>query len=239
MFFVTGTMAFPGPVPVLISRNMAVVRDGGSLTLVNSVRLDDAGLAALDALGRVEHVVRLAGFHGSDDPFYKERYGAEVWAVRNQPYATGFSLDPPASARYFAADHEMEAGGDLPVAGRLYTFPSCRVGEGILVLDREGGVAIPGDVLQNWVSPDDHFNWLGRWVMRPMGFFRAHAVGPGWLKQCKPNPAELLGILDLPFVHVLPAHGSTVLGDAVAKYRPAIEAAAKWAETARPAQIRK
>ena len=35
------------------------MREDGALTLVNSVRLDDAGLAALDALGKVTNVVRL------------------------------------------------------------------------------------------------------------------------------------------------------------------------------------
>lgn len=229
LFFVSGTMRFPGPIPIHISRNMVVVRDGGSLTLVNSVRLDDAGLAALDALGKVEHVVRLAGFHGSDDPFYKERYGATVWAVANQPYAAGFSLKPTASARYFEADREL--GAELPVAGRVYTFASCTVGEGLLVPDREGGVVISGDVLQNW-APDPYFNWLGRTIMRPMGFFRPHNVGPGWLKQARPRAEELRGLLDVVSSHVLPAHGAPVLGEARAKYQPAIEAAATWAERA-------
>ena len=54
------------------------------MILVNSVRLDVAGLAALEALGRVTDVIRLAGNHGMDDPFYKDRYGAKVWAVRGQ-----------------------------------------------------------------------------------------------------------------------------------------------------------
>ncbi len=230
VFFVTGTMGFPIPIPMHMSRNMVVVRDAGSLVIVNSVRLGDAGLAALDSLGRVKHVVRLAGFHGSDDPFYKERYGATVWAVRNQPYSAGFALDPAPSARYFSPDREVEAGTDLPLAGSLYTFPSCKVGEGLLVLDHEGGIVVAGDALQNWAVPDEYFNWLGRLVMRPMGFIRAHNVGPGWLKQARPAAAELRGILDLPFAHVLPAHGTPVVGDARTKFRPAIEAAANWAD---------
>ena len=48
-----------------------VLKQNDSLSVVNSLRMDDAGLAALDALGKVEHVIRLAGFHGMDDPFYK------------------------------------------------------------------------------------------------------------------------------------------------------------------------
>ena len=58
VFFVTGTMQ-----TVLMgahwhfSRNMTIVRDGTELTLINTVRLDDAGLAQLDALGTVKNVL--------------------------------------------------------------------------------------------------------------------------------------------------------------------------------------
>jgi len=76
VFFVTGTAGLPGPLPVRFSRNMTVVRAGERLTLINSVRLSEEGLRALDALGKVTDVLRLAGFHGMDDPFYKDRYGA-------------------------------------------------------------------------------------------------------------------------------------------------------------------
>lgn len=39
----------------------------------------------------------------------------------------------------------------------------------------------------------------------------------------KPRAADLLGILDLDFAHVLPAHGSAVISDAKVGYRPRIE----------------
>lgn len=233
VFFVTGTMRFPGPVAVTCSRNMVVLRHGEELTLVNTVRLDDAGLAALDGLGRVRHVVRLAGFHGSDDPFYKDRYGATVWAVKGHTYARGFDLSPPASAIYFRADREMDETTELPVPARLYRFASVPNGEALLLLERHGGVVVSGDALQNWVGPDRYFNWLGRSSMRWMGFFAAHNVGPGWLRQTRPDPAELRAVLDLPFEHVLPSHGTPVIGGARDAYQPALEAAAAWAQKAR------
>ena len=40
VFFVTGTMTIAGK-PMSFSRNMTIVRDNGSLTLINSVRLDE------------------------------------------------------------------------------------------------------------------------------------------------------------------------------------------------------
>ena len=47
-----------------ISRNMVVVRSGDELTLLNPIRLDDTGEAALAELGRVRHLVRLGGMRG-------------------------------------------------------------------------------------------------------------------------------------------------------------------------------
>ena len=66
-----------------LSRNMTVVRRGDDLVLVNSVRLDDQGLAELERLGKVTDVIRLAGGHGSDDPFYVWPTGAEAVHVRH------------------------------------------------------------------------------------------------------------------------------------------------------------
>jgi hypothetical protein len=219
--FVTGSFAMPGPLPLRFSRNMTVVREGERLVLVNTVRLDDAGLAALDALGRVTDVIRIAGNHGLDDPFYRERYGAKVWAVAGQRYTTGF--DTNARDVYLEPDVAIDASTALPIAGaRLYPIRS-KPPEGLLVLERAGGTVISGDCLQNWAEPDEYFSFLGRLLMRMFGFIKPHNIGPAWLKQCKPPKEDLRGILDLEFANVLPGHGAPVVGDARALYRRTIE----------------
>lgn len=219
--FVTGTVAMPGPIPVRFSRNMTVVREGERLIVINSVRLDEAGLAQLDALGRVTDVVRLAANHGMDDPFYKDRYGAKVWAVKGQRYTAGF--DTSSAKTYFTADAEIDAASELPLPdARLYVIAS-NPPEGLLLLERHGRVAIAGDCLQNWEKADAYFSFLGRHVMGAMGFLAPHNVGPGWLKQGKPPKPDLRGILELGFTNVIPSHGEPVLGDALTRYRPAIE----------------
>jgi hypothetical protein len=82
IFFVTGAME-----TVLMnarrqfSRNMTVVRDGNALTPINSIRLDGAGLAQLDVLGRVTRLVKIGSLHGRDDAFYEAHYGATFWAA--------------------------------------------------------------------------------------------------------------------------------------------------------------
>ena len=58
--------------------------------------------------------------------------------------------------------------------------------------------------------------------MKLMGFLKPHNVGPGWLKEAQPDLKQLRGVLDLDFENVLPVHGKPVIGDARAKFQPAI-----------------
>lgn len=219
VFMVTGSMKIS---PMRFSRNMVVVREGERLVLVNTVRLDDAGLAALDALGTVTDVVRLAGFHGSDDPFYKDRYGATVHAVKGQTYFTG--VNPRDGEIYFVADAELDADSPLPLQGAKLHVITGRVAEALLLIPHGGGTLIAGDCLQNWGKADRYFNFPARIGMKLMGFLKPVQVGPEWAKGVKPEAADMRGILDLDFVNVLPAHGAAVLGDAPDRFRPTIDA---------------
>ncbi len=221
IYMVTGTVGLPGPLPVRFSRNMVIVRTDAGLVLVNTVRLDDAGLAALDALGKVTDVIRLAGNHGADDPFYRERYKAKVWALAGQRYTPGF--DTNAKDVYLEPDVAIDETTKLPVPGaKLITIHSTPP-EGLLLLEAHGGTLVAGDCLQHWAAPDAYFNWLARPMMRLMGFIQPHNVGPAWLKQSKPPKEDLRALLDLTFTNVLPAHGGAVLGDARERYRPTVE----------------
>lgn len=220
LHFVTGTVAMPGPLPIRFSRNMTIVKEGDRLVLVNSVRLGDAGLEALDALGKVTDVLRLAGNHGLDNPFYKDRYGAKVWALAGQRYTSGF--DTNAKDVYLEPDVAMDEQTELPIAGaRLYLIHS-KPPEGMLLLERQGGTLVAGDCLQHWAETDAYFSFFGKAMMRMMGFIKPHNVGPAWFRQTKPPKADMTGILNLEFANVLPAHGAAVIGRARELYRPAI-----------------
>ncbi|RJG36133.1 hypothetical protein [Motilimonas pumila] len=58
IYMVTGSVAMKlphpkiGPLTLRFSRNMVIIKQGGELTLINSVRLNGQGLAQLDALGK-------------------------------------------------------------------------------------------------------------------------------------------------------------------------------------------
>ena len=178
----------------------------------------------MDKLGKVEHVIRLAGFHGMDDPFYNDRYNAKVWAVKGQVYAPGFDPTLTSDAGHFQADVEIDEDTVLPIpSATLYHFKSTTPGEGLILLDRDGGILVSGDCLQNWRRTDRYFSLIARPMMKWMGFIKPHNVGPGWLRLAKPDVGELRGLLDLNFEHVLPAHGTAVIGNAKACFRPAIE----------------
>ena len=73
IWWVPGTMKMNWYMTV--SRNMVIVRSGDELTLLNPIRLDANGEAALEQLGQVRHLVRLGCFHGCDDAYLKQRMG--------------------------------------------------------------------------------------------------------------------------------------------------------------------
>lgn len=92
VWFVPGGIKMPMRSPMKIGCAMTVVRGGDGLTLFNSMRLSEEGLADLDSLGEVKNVVRLAEFHGRDDAFYRDRYGAKVHAIEGQRYVRGMDI---------------------------------------------------------------------------------------------------------------------------------------------------
>ena len=204
VFFVTGTSR-PHFMEMdwQFSRNMTIVRDGTKLCLVNTVRLDDEGLAKLDALGQVVNVVNLGAYHGIDDAFYMDRYDAKLWAIEGKAHEAGL-----------ATDVILKSGGEMPIAGAdLFQFASVSQPEGILRLDRAGGILISCDSIQNWVEPDRFFDDASVERMKPAGFFAPANFGPGWMQTCKPSVSDFEALQKLEYRHLLSAHG-TPLKDA-------------------------
>jgi len=221
IYLVSGKMSIKGRLPLSFSRNMTVIRQSNDLVLINSVRLNDSGLAELKALGTVKHVIRLAGFHGMDDAFYKERYGAKVWSV-NAPYFKGVDFNIDIQSGYFQADSIIDDSTALPINGsKAICINSSNPKELLLFLEREGGILISGDALQNWAKPDQFFNLPAKIMMRLMGFIKPCNIGPAWLKHTRPETSDLKQIIDCQFEHLIPAHGNPVIGNAKEKFLPA------------------
>lgn len=222
IYFVTGTFAMSGLLPMKYSRNMTIIKEDEELTLVNSVRLNEAGLKQLDELGKVKNVIRLAAFHGMDDPSYKNRYNAKVWSV-NSPYAFGFNKNPKPAEIYFRPNVVLDDSTIFPLKNaKLVVFKSSTPNEAILLLQRDNGIVISGDCLQNWGKTDKYFNFFAKIMLNMMGYIKPHNIGPGWFKLVTPDPNEIKSIFDIDFEHVLPSHGEPVINGAKKLYHPVI-----------------
>ena len=124
---------------VRFTRNMAIIRDNGELTLINAVRMDEAGLQALESLGEVKHVLRLGSLHGMDDTFYTNRYNATFWSFTGEADYT----EP-------AVERELDEGGELPFSNaRLFEFNHISQREGVILLEQEPGILLTVDSIQS------------------------------------------------------------------------------------------
>jgi hypothetical protein len=202
VFFVTGTSRPTyGGQAWQFSRNMQIVRQGDSLTLVNAVRLDDDGLEKLDRLGKVKNVVKLGAFHGMDDAFYLDRYSAKQWALPGMEHEGGHGTDV-----------ELHVDGEMPFSdASLFAFESSIKPEALLIVERGGGIILSCDSLQNWVEVDRFFSTDSAEKMKAIGFIRPANIGPGWRQACNPQADDFARLKDVAFRHLLPAHGKPLL----------------------------
>lgn len=186
------------------SRNMIVIRDGDAVTLVNTIRLDDTSLAALEALGAVRHIVKLGAFHGRDDAFYLDRYNADLWAPDGMTYSRGETTS-----------QTMHDGEQGPISdSSSFVFDTPKAPEAILHLSRQGGVLVTCDSFQSASGPDEFFNEVSTVSKRRLGFFGRPVIGPGWRNAAEPTQSDYERLLDLKFRHLLTGHGEPVLDDA-------------------------
>ena len=215
VFLVTGSVVMaPG---IQLSRNMIIIREDTSLTLISTVRLDDKGLQALEALGDVKHVVKLGAYHlgdnnGIDDPFYLNRYNAKLWAMPEMKHSTGLSTT-----------NFLTVGAELPFKDALlFSYETSKKPEGLLLINRAGGILISGDSLQNWLEPDEYFSEVAATAMKKFGFFRAANIGPKWLRACEAKASDFSQVLELEFSHLLPSHGRPIIATAKQEFSATI-----------------
>ncbi|HEY2410185.1 MAG TPA: hypothetical protein VGI10_29475 [Polyangiaceae bacterium] len=205
VFSVTGRYFFARGIG--ITRNMTLVRQQGELVAINSVRLSEQGERELEALGKLTHVVRTGFFHGSDDAYYAHRYGAKLWA--REGTASGYEA--------LSSDHSPLSDA------QVFAFEKGLKQESVVLLARHGGICVPCDSYQNWTQATfDGCSFLGKWLTRAMGFGPTIIGGP-WLKAMGPSVrADFERLLEAPFAHLIPAHGTVLKDDAHAGLEKAI-----------------
>lgn len=211
VFYVLGTnKTHHAGVDLQTSRTMTVLRQDGELTLVNTVRLDDDGLQQLEALGQVRHIVRLGAFHGRDDAFYLDRYGAALWAL------------PNADGR--PADRVLTTDEPLPVRdAKVFVFASARFPEAALLLEREGGILLTCDAVQNWTHVDRFFSAQTGSMFEAQGLIREANLPSTWRQACAPDASDFQRLAELPFRHLITAHGAPLRDTAQTRLRSRID----------------
>lgn len=187
------------------SRNMVIIRDGNALSLINTVRLDDNGLAVLDVLGKVENIIRIGAFHGRDDAFYCDRYHAKYWTLKGMPHENNHTRDV-----------EFTPNGSVPFPDcSLFVFETSIHPEGILHIAQESGILITCDSIKNWLAPDQFFSAETAKLYQEQGFFGAASVSQVWKQACHVDASDFARLLNLfAFRHLLSAHGDPLLNHA-------------------------
>lgn len=227
IWFIQGQVKMPMILPLNISKTMTIIKNPNTneLTLINAMALDENGLREISSLGDIKNTLRVGGFHGKDDNFYKEKFNTKVYALKGHAYSRKFDKVPinPKDG-YLIPDVLLDENSDLPILNAsLKIFKTSHPIEAILHIHQDGGILVSADSLHNTPHPDEFFNLTAKLIMKKMGFFKAYNVGPGWFKFARPSKDEVRSILDLEFNHVLPGHGQAVIGNAKEKYRIVID----------------
>lgn len=216
IYFVMGTnKTIHEGVELQHSCNMVIVKQADELTLINTVRLGDEGLQALERLGKVANVVRIGAFHGRHDAFYIDKYSARLWALKGAQHAN-----------HKVTDIELTPNGVMPFQhSSLFVFETSTQPEGILHIDREGGILISCDSIKNWTHQDAFFSDETAALYHKMGFFGSATISNIWLQACQVQKQDFERLLMLPFKHLISAHGEPLLNVAHEKVASSIQAA--------------
>ncbi len=214
LLFVHGSIRLgPG---MSINRNMVALRHQGEVSLLNPIRLSPEGEKALEQVGTVKHAFRLGIYHGVDDPYTLERFGAHFWCQE------GSSLYPEPKPQTVLAE-----GVALPFPdAELFVFRETKLPECAVVWRKHGGVLLTCDSIHHWESTS-RCSLLAKPVCHLMGFMHPANIGPPWRRMMTPKGGSLRPdfdrLLEHDFDNLIGAHGQPLLGGAKEKLRASVE----------------
>jgi hypothetical protein len=199
-----------------IGRTMTVIDTGDGLAVINPVRLDEAGEAELEKLGKVKYFVKVSDSHSHDDGYYVHHFNAQVWALDG------------AKLRGFSDDKRL--GPDTPFEGAVVIeYPGASAWrECALLVKNGGGTLVTCDAVQNCVDAEG-CSFVARTMMPMLGFKGGVIVPKMWRKYQKLSGSAvattLEGVTEHSFANLIAGHGPAAIGGADAAVRAAVTAA--------------
>jgi hypothetical protein len=182
-----------------MNRNMLILESEGQLTLINPVRMSEAGLGRLDKLGSVKNILRLGDFHGLDDAFYLDRYKCEFWAQEGQA-----TYKTPVPSKIISAS----AQSPFPNS-EFFVFETSKYPEAAFLL-KDYKLLITTDSVQ-YHADWSYFTFLTKFAFKLLGFKIGLNIGPPWVKRVTPEGRSLKvdfnKLLVLDFDSLVAAHG--------------------------------
>jgi hypothetical protein len=215
IFFVMGTnKAHYEGVDIQTSRNMIIVKNGDEITLINTVRLDEAYLKIIESMGKVKNIVKIGSFHGRDDAFYLDRYKAKLWALKGMTHDNGVKTDI-----------DLVPNGKMPFPdSSLFVFEATTQPEGIIHIDRDGGILITCDSIKNWTHIDNYFSEQTGKAFMQQGLIKSANVDTVWVNAMHPKLHDFKRLLaSFKFQNLLSAHGQPLLNSAYTQVSQSID----------------
>ena len=164
--------------------------------------MNEAGLTALDLLGKVSKVIRLGDFHGLDDEFYLDRYQCEFWAQAGQE-----TYKSPCPTTIITAN----TAGPINNSA-FFIFESALFPEAALLV-KEHKLLITTDSIQ-YHADWRYFSWFTKFVFKLLGFKIGMNIGGPWLKRVTPKgktlQSDFEALAALDFDAVIAAHGAPI-----------------------------
>lgn len=214
VFFVTGASISEHEGKVIQkSNNMVIVRDGENLTLINTLRLNEEGLKAIEQLGNVNNVVRLGAFHDRNDVFYLDRYQAKLWAVRGMIHKNNRQTD------FFIGETDRVPFPDAS----FFRFETTAQPEAIMHIARQGGILITCDSIKNWTEIDEYFSESTGKEFLEQGLIKPVSIDKIWLGAMKPKNSDFVRLKKLRFWHLFSAHGQPIIDTASKQLIPELD----------------
>ena len=222
------------PAEVVVCRDISsrLALTGERERLVTAINQLVETIVITDADGRIEYVnpsfTRLTGWPAAevlgmnprilksgvqDDAFYRDRYGAPLWALPGVRHEHG--------AR---ADMILEPGRSAPFENAsAFAFETSRAPEAALHVDRHGGVLLTCDSVQNWGAADRFFSPACAKIFKAQGLFQPTNISHVWRDATGVRAMDFARLLERSFRHLISAHGPPILGDAHARLTAAVE----------------